>query len=118
MYQRDDEPREKSKSAKAFGKKNIKALSALKKFAVKKDKKKDDGNEESATPPPAGVKCRISTEPQSLLTQVLDVAQMAEVQAAAKELRKVYSKKVTDRLCLLMRTTLKQLGKHFQVSSL
>ena len=52
------------------------------------------------------------------MTQVLDVAQMAEVQAAAKELRKVYSKKVTDRLCLLMRTTLKQLGKHFQVSSL
>ena len=37
------------------------------------------------------------------------------MQAAAKELRKVYSKKISENLCNLMRVTLKQLAKHFQV---
>ena len=48
--------------------------------------------------------------------QVLNKAQLAKVQTAAKELRKVYCKKVMEKLCILMKATLKQLSKHFQVS--
>ena len=47
--------------------------------------------------------------------QVLNKAQLAKVQTAAKELRKVYCKKVMEKLCILMKATLKQLAKHFQV---
>ena len=46
---------------------------------------------------------------------MLNKAQLAKVQAAAKELRKVYCKKVMEKLCVLMKATLKQLAKHFQV---
>ena len=47
---------------------------------------------------------------------MLNKAQLAKVQTAAKELRKVYCKKVMEKLCILMKATLKQLAKHFQVS--
>ena len=47
--------------------------------------------------------------------QVLNKAQLAKVQTAAKELRKAYCKKVMEKLCILMKATLKQLAKHFQV---
>ena len=46
---------------------------------------------------------------------MLNKAQLAKVQTAAKELRKVYCKKVMEKLCILMKATLKQLAKHFQV---
>ena len=45
----------------------------------------------------------------------MNKTQLVAVQAAAKELRKVYSKKISENLCNLMRVTLKQLSKHFQV---
>lgn len=47
---------------------------------------------------------------------MLNKAQLAKVQTAAKELRKVYCKKVMEKLCILMKATLKQLAKHFQVT--
>ena len=50
------------------------------------------------------------------MVQVLNKAQLAKVQTAAKELRKVYCKKVMEKLCILMKATLKQLAKHFQVT--
>ena len=46
---------------------------------------------------------------------MLNKAQLAKVQAAVKELRKAYCKKVMEKLCILMKATLKQLAKHFQV---
>ena len=49
--------------------------------------------------------------------QVLNKAQLAKVQTAAKELRKVYCKKVMEKLCILMKATLKQLAKHFQAAA-
>ena len=46
---------------------------------------------------------------------MLNKAQLAKVQAAAKELRKMYCKKVMEKLCVMMKATLKRLAKHFQV---
>ena len=48
---------------------------------------------------------------------MLNKAQLAKVQAAAKELRKMYCKKVMEKLCVMMKATLKRLAKHFQVMS-
>ena len=47
---------------------------------------------------------------------MLNKAQLAKVQAAAKELRKMYCKKVMEKLCVMMKATLKRLAKHFQVT--
>ena len=47
---------------------------------------------------------------------MLNKSQLAKVQAAAKELRKMYCKKVMEKLCVMMKATLKRLAKHFQVT--
>ena len=47
------------------------------------------------------------------LLSVLDRHQIAAVNSAAKEIRKNYSKKVSDKLISLIRATLRVLAKHF-----
>ena len=51
--------------------------------------------------------------PSNILS-VLDKTQMALVRTAAKELRKTYSKKISEKLCVLMKTTLRALAQYFQ----
>ena len=60
-------------------------------------------------------KLKKKTNPKSKeILSHLDSTQIAAIQNAAKDLRKNYSKKVSDRLMALMRSTLKVLAKHFQ----
>ena len=53
----------------------------------------------------------------SNLLQVIDKNSQNAVNAAAKELRRNYSKKVADKLAFLTKTSLKILSKHFASAS-
>ena len=54
--------------------------------------------------------------PSNVLS-VLDKNQRAVVNTAAKELRKVYTKKISERLVQLLKVTIRALAKHFQAAT-
>ena len=54
--------------------------------------------------------------PSNILS-VLDKTQTAVVNTAAKELRKSHTKKLSEKLVLLLKTTIRALAKHFQAAS-
>lgn len=58
----------------------------------------------------------VGLTPANVLS-VLDSNQRAVVNTAAKELRKNYTKKITERLVSLLKITLRALAKHFQAAT-
>ena len=67
-------------------------------------RRKDDDEDEVMTP--------------SNILSVLDKTQRAVVNTAAKELRKVFTKKISEKLILLLKTTIRNLATHFKAATM
>ena len=55
--------------------------------------------------------------PSNVLS-ILDKTQRAVVNTAAKELRKVFTKKISEKLILLLKTTIRNLASHFKAATM